>query len=212
MRSWQGEGQVYLLYNRNRASVISNTNIRRAVGFPTEWLVHCKACLSLQNNRRWKKANCFERDSYPTPLVRFLTYFISKVLGRSHFLVYAAYIEVSIHEVKSRDEQFHRVSALLCRIRPTRECTRWESEPVWMWWRRETPYTCQKIAFLLPISTKTENSSLSEIIFLLRLYEDDKTPFSTSEFSELSLKSSRPKYFLLEYWGLPGCFTLLIFK
>jgi hypothetical protein len=53
----------------------------------------------------------------PNTVRQILTYFMSKALGLSHILVYAAYVEISIHEVKFRDEQFHRLSALLCRIR-----------------------------------------------------------------------------------------------
>jgi len=54
----------------------------------------------------------------PNTVRQILTYFMSKVLGLSHIIVYVAYVEISIHEVKFRDEEFHRLSALLCRIRP----------------------------------------------------------------------------------------------
>jgi len=54
-----------------------------------------------------------------------------------------------------------------------------------------------------------ENSSLSEVIFLLRLYEGNKTPFSNSEFSELSLLSQADRNILFlnieVFWDVSLC-------
>lgn len=114
---------------------------------------------------------------------------MSKVLGRSHFLVYA--VELSIHEVKCRDEQFSQIvrvdlqnssvyelESSLGENQSRSECDDEEKHPI----------PDRKWRFGYPFPSK-ENSPLIEVIFLLRLYEDNKTPFSTSEFSELSLLS-----------------------